>query len=126
MGEKLNTPESYDRENTGTYEPYYEMVGHVGGAWDTHGLWVEYEAMVEELHGAALLIDTLESSHAELLEALGRLKKLAHREHTYCEDGWYSCPKAEDGCYDDHAGDDCNCGADEHNAEVARATEEKQ
>ncbi len=72
-------------------------------------------------------VEALESSHAELLEEVGRLKKLAHRGHTYCEDGWYSCPKAEDGCLDERAGDDCNCGADEHNAEVetARATEEK-
>ena len=76
-------------------------------------------------------VKALESSHAELLGEVDRLKKLAHRNHYYCEDGWYSCPKAEDGCYDEHEGDDCNCGADEHNAEVearqaiARAEEVK-
>jgi len=38
--------------------------------------------------------------------------------HFYCDDSWYSCPKAEDGCANDGAGDDCNCGADKHNALV--------
>ena len=40
------------------------------------------------------------------------------RKHYYCEDGWYSCPKAVDGCYNEWAGTDCNCGADEFNAEI--------
>ena len=72
-------------------------------------------------------ITTLESSHAGLLEEVGRLKKLAHRVHTYCEDSWYSCPKAEDGCLNEAQGDDCTCGADKHNAEVEATptTEEK-
>ena len=43
---------------------------------------------------------------------------LAKRSHTYCEDGWYSCPKAEDGCYNENRGPECDCGADEHNTEV--------
>jgi hypothetical protein len=37
------------------------------------------------------------------------------RRHRYCEDCWYSCPKAEDGCCDKSKGDACNCGADEVN-----------
>ena len=36
--------------------------------------------------------------------------------HNYCEDCWYSCPKAVDGCCDEREGTECNCGADEHNA----------
>jgi hypothetical protein len=36
--------------------------------------------------------------------------------HNYCEDCWYSCPKHEDGCCNEAEGEDCNCGADEHNA----------
>lgn len=44
--------------------------------------------------------------------SLGRLR----REHLYVEDCWYSCPKAPEGCCDDAQGDECNCGADEHNA----------
>ena len=40
------------------------------------------------------------------------------RKHYYCEDGYYSCPKAEDGCWNDGSGTDCDCGADEFNAEI--------
>lgn len=46
------------------------------------------------------------------------LASLARREHYYCEDSWYSCPKETDGCANDAMGDECNCGADEHNAKV--------
>ena len=51
-------------------------------------------------------------SDAPLL--VNRLERL-RRRHRYVEDSWYSSPKAEDGCCDDGAGDECNCGADEHN-----------
>ena len=47
-----------------------------------------------------------------------RLAELARRKHYYCEDGWYSCPKNPDGCANDGMGPDCNCGADQINAEV--------
>jgi hypothetical protein len=50
-------------------------------------------------------------------EALQRSK----RNHYYCDDTWYSCPKAEDGCANDAEGDDCNCGADVLNAEIDKA-----
>jgi hypothetical protein len=33
-------------------------------------------------------------------------------KHRECDDCWYSCPKSEDGCCDDDAGTDCNCGVD--------------
>ncbi len=49
------------------------------------------------------------------MNILVELEKL-RRHHTYCDDCWYSCPKAEDGCCNDQAGDECNCGADKHNA----------
>jgi hypothetical protein len=55
---------------------------------------------------------------SEQIDKLQKLAALARRTHRYCEDGWYSCPKAEDGCYDSRQGDACNCGADDHNAEV--------
>lgn len=56
---------------------------------------------------------------ASVLSAgLERLAALAKRSHYYCEDGWYSCPKAEDGCANESRGPECDCGADEHNAEV--------
>lgn len=54
----------------------------------------------------------------ELLELLKSLR----RWHDYCEDPWYSCPKAEDGCADDNVPKDiCTCGADEHNDRLDRA-----
>ena len=32
--------------------------------------------------------------------------------HYYCEDGWYSCPLAPEGCFDDSVPQNkCNCGA---------------
>ena len=41
--------------------------------------------------------------------------------HNYCEDTWYSCPKHEEGCANESEGDECNCGADEANAEIDNA-----
>ena len=40
------------------------------------------------------------------------------RNHYYCEDTWYSCPKHEDGCANDSEGNECNCGADKANQEI--------
>lgn len=39
-------------------------------------------------------------------------------EHYGCEDSWYSCPKHKDGCYNELAGDECNCGADQANLQI--------
>ena len=48
-----------------------------------------------------------------IIEEFEKLRK----KHYYCEDCWYSCPKAEDGCCNEDFSDNkCNCGADEHNA----------
>lgn len=51
-------------------------------------------------------------------QLIKELASLARRRHYHCEDSWYSCPKATDGCANDAMGDQCNCGADEHNAKV--------
>ena len=51
------------------------------------------------------------------LEALENNKQ----KHHYCEDTWYSCPKHEDGCANEAEGDECNCGADEINAQFDKA-----
>ena len=40
--------------------------------------------------------------------------------HYYCEDCWYSCPLAEDGCCDESKPKVCDCGRD---ARVARILE---
>ena len=50
--------------------------------------------------------------------AIKELIKLAKRKHYYCDDCWYSCPKAMDGCCNDAKGDECTCGADENNKRV--------
>jgi hypothetical protein len=47
------------------------------------------------------------------------LEKLK-RGHYYCEDPWYSCPKHEEGCANAGKGTECDCGADEWNAEIDR------
>lgn len=68
------------------------------------------------------IIDDLRTEATEgqsrLTEVLERLAKLAKRSHYICEDSWYSCPKADDGTCNDEKGDECDCGADDHNAEV--------
>ena len=66
---------------------------------------------------------------AERDAALARVRELeallaeSRRSHYYCEDCWYSCPKAPDGCCNDAAGDECDCGADEWNARIAGVLE---
>lgn len=70
------------------------------------------------------LRDELKSANMEnkrlrdvLEQAIGYLEK--HPKYHYsCEDCWYSCPKSEDGCCDENEKDECNCGADEENAEI--------
>ncbi len=52
-----------------------------------------------------------------LREARNMLEK-SKRIHYYCEDCWYSCPKAMDGCCNEAAGDECNCGADTFNVGI--------
>jgi hypothetical protein len=55
----------------------------------------------------------------KLKELILELGELAHCSHFWVDgDNWYSCPKAPDGCANDAAGTECNCGADEHNAKV--------
>ncbi len=55
-------------------------------------------------------------------ELLDELVKLATRKHYWCDDSYYSCPADSEGCsnpaYEDTK--ECQCGADEHNANVAK------
>lgn len=54
-------------------------------------------------------------------DALNELVKLAVSDHTYCEDSWYSCPLAADGCSDPSKPEGvCSCGASAHNAKVLK------
>ena len=61
-------------------------------------------------------IAELEAAQKEALSLLPELE----RGHYYCDDCWYSCPKAVDGCCDERQGDECNCGADNYNALLAK------
>lgn len=56
-------------------------------------------------------------SKDDRLVLVGGLRRL-RIAHRYVDDNWYSCPKAPDGCANDAEGDECNCGADTHNALV--------
>jgi hypothetical protein len=67
---------------------------------------------VQELADLRRLRDRVKEAVAPLL---------VERTHYYCEDTWYSCPKHPEGCANDGSGDECNCGADEWNALVAKA-----
>jgi hypothetical protein len=51
----------------------------------------------------------------EIIEFLNSLK-IGHYYNDY--DSWYNCPKTPEGCPDDNAGDECNCGADSHNQKI--------
>jgi hypothetical protein len=52
-----------------------------------------------------------------LLVEIREFLEKSRQPHYYCEDSWYSCPKAEDGCANDKI-TECNCGADEYNAKL--------
>ncbi len=58
------------------------------------------------------------NSESTLRELIYKLKQFAIQSHTYCEDSWYSCPKAPDGCSNDSKGSDCDCGADATNRKI--------
>ena len=60
-------------------------------------------------------------SKDEALKMAIEALKSSKRSHYYCEDTWYSCPKHEDGCANDGQGDECNCDADDVNAENEKA-----
>jgi len=49
----------------------------------------------------ALTIDFSAWKHLRTYRMVETLAVLAKRTHDYCEDPWYSCPKAEGGCADD-------------------------
>ena len=67
----------------------------------------------------------LYSEHSALLEENKRLRvalrSLRKEHHLECEDGYYSCPKSPEGCFDEGAGDECTCGVDSANAIIDAA-----
>jgi hypothetical protein len=61
------------------------------------------------------ILDKIEELRAEI----EKLSAYGVKSH-YVEGDWrYSCPKSKVGCWKNKDDEDCNCGADEINAEVA-------
>ena len=60
----------------------------------------------------------IRSIAAREIERLRKLLRESRKSHRYCDDSWYSCPKAEGECGDETAGTECRCGADEWNARI--------
>jgi len=61
-----------------------------------------------------------ERSQPEVPALIRDLGRLATRSHYHCDDPWYSCPKAPDGCADERRGNTCTCQADTHNEQVEK------
>jgi len=51
----------------------------------------------------------------DILEVFDEKFPIQHHE---CDDCWYSCPKASDGCCDESVSDECNCGAERKHEEL--------
>ena len=54
---------------------------------------------------------------SEIDELVAKLKGLKISHVVVEGDCWYSCPKSGH-CCNDPAGNECNCGADKHNARI--------
>ena len=76
----------------------------------------EYTDLWDDALALQSRIAELEAAQKEALSLLPELEQ----GHYYCDDCWYSCPKAVDGCCDESQGDECNCGADNYNALLAK------
>lgn len=50
----------------------------------------------------------------------------AKRSHYSCEDSWYQCPMHPEGTANEHKAKECDCGADEFNAEIDRVLTETE
>lgn len=56
---------------------------------------------------------------AQLAGVREKVEKMERRRHYECDDCWYSCPLSEEGCCNDGLPHECNCGADDFNAQIA-------
>jgi len=93
----------------------YDMTGAVPNMGDGIREWVaKYIAERLQVSGQR----QLEAEQHWREEVAQFLDKEVRRGHYYCEDNWFSCPKAEDGCSDETKGDECRCGADIYNAKI--------
>ena len=83
--------------------------------------YIRIIAQTKETYGVELslksFMDPLQRAHAHIDE-LRKIIIKGLRTHYYCEDSWYSCPKAHGGCCDESRGDACTCGVDQWNERV--------
>jgi hypothetical protein len=93
-----------------------------------YGLWA-VRPVGENRWGYCFHVNTKEEAEGlcnllnKMQEKIFRLAKLARREHYYCEDSLYVCPKHPDSpigrlLASHYPGPNCNCGADKINAEI--------
>ena len=105
------------------YQPYCEKCG-APVVWCTCLDDIDWSPEMRSYLGRVRLEQQVKELRAELArrdEIITRLKEVLPTlkiSHYYCEDCWYSCPKEEDGCCNEAEGEDCNCGADEHNSKI--------
>ena len=69
-------------------------------------------------------VPMLEHKISAWREYAGKLEEAlrdAKVSHYICEDPWYSCPLSEEGCANEFAGKDCDCGAESHNSKIDAA-----
>lgn len=92
---------------------------HLGNCPHKPGTWC-LTCVREEWERREAEADAMRAKLSAAKARIGRMRELAMRTHYSCEDSWYSCPKSTDGCANENEGTECNCGADEHNAEVER------
>ena len=52
------------------------------------------------------------------MDLIKELEGLKEDQHYYCEDTWYSCPEHPEGCANEAAGDECDCGLHVRNARI--------
>ena len=80
------------------------------GAWPDEESTVELSLSSDDDRGSACIA---------MLSGIAELGDVAKRKHYYCDDSYYSCPKAEDGWSNELLDqNECSCGADEHNQKV--------
>lgn len=89
-----------------------EIREHIGHQWSDRS-FVQSEKVRDIMRRAA---DEIERLRAGLLAA-----KIPH---LYVEDTWYACPKNPEGCSNEGVPkDECDCGADAHNAAIDKLLE---
>jgi len=85
---------------------------HVNTATWTRQDLIDALALSEQ--GNAALGSELDAVREKLATLAANVEKLRRHHLDIGEDCWFNCPKSGE-CCNDGAGDECDCGADEHN-----------